>query len=189
MKTPLRGLAAALLACALTACPETTVNDDFGLRPAALKASDWNGTWIPVDGHEDDAVQLTVTAAAQGLILMTEPGKKDAKPIQFALRRATADAKTKLCYAIAQESDAKKQPSTATLLLMRTAADGVLYTWSIDHDTVAAALQSGQLQGTVKTGKDGPHNHLASTPANTIQLLEPQFWNWSEPTCLKRSKE
>lgn len=189
MKTLLRGLAAALIACALTACPETTVNDDFGLQPAALKASDWNGTWIPVDGHEDDAVQLTVTDAAQGHILMTEPGKKDAKPIELALRLATADSKAKLSYAIAQERDAKKQPGSATLLLMRIAADGILYTWSIDHDTVAAALQSGQLQGTVKTAKDGPHNHLDSTPTNATQLLEPQFWNWSEPTCLKRAKE
>ncbi|OYW75524.1 MAG: hypothetical protein B7Z37_12895 [Verrucomicrobia bacterium 12-59-8] len=188
MKTLLRGLAAALLACALTACPETTVNDDFGLKPAALKAADWNGTWTPVDGETDDAVQFTVTNAAQGLILMTERGKKDAKPVEFALRRATADAKLKLCYAIAQERDDKK-PGAASLLLMREADDGILYTWIINHDTVAAALQSGQLQGTVKTGKDGPHSHLDSTPTNATQLLEPQFWNWSEPTCLKRVKE
>ncbi|MCF7790350.1 MAG: hypothetical protein K9N47_29795 [Prosthecobacter sp.] len=76
MKTLLRGLGAALLACVLTACPETTVNDDFGLKPAVLKAGDWNGTWIPVD--DDDAVRFAVTNAEQDLLVLTEPGKKEA---------------------------------------------------------------------------------------------------------------
>lgn len=186
MKTLIRGAAAALLACVLAACPETTVNEDFGLKPAALKAGEWNGTWTPVD--DDDAVQFAVTNAAQGLLVPTEPGKKDAKPIEFQIRRATADSQIKLVFAVAQERDARK-PGAATLFLMRTAAEGVLYTWSINHDTVAAAIQSGQLQGTVKNGKDGPHSHLDSTPANAEKLLEPQYWNWSEPTCLKRAKE
>ena len=184
MKTWLRVLLGSLLACVLTACPETTVDDDFGLKPAVLTAADWNGTWTPAD--DDDTVKFSVTNAALGLIRMTEPGRKDAKPIDFTIRRATTDSKLKLCYAIAREPTDKK--SGATLFLMREADDGVLYTWSINHDAVAAALKSGQLQGTVKITKDGPHNHLASTPANAIQLLQPQFWNWSEPTCLKRVK-
>jgi len=186
MKTLLRGAAVALLACVLTACPETTVNDDFGLKPAMLKAADWNGTWTPVD--DDVAVGFAVTNAEQGVLLLTEPGKKDAKPIEFQIRRATSDSKIKLVFAVAQERDARK-PGAASLFLMRTAVDGVLYTWSIDHDSVAAAIQSGQLQGIVKNGKDGPHSHLESTPANYEKLLEPQYWNWSEPTCLKRVKE
>ncbi len=186
MKILLRSLAAALFACVLTACPETTVNEDFGLKPAVLKAADWNGAWTPVD--DDDAVQFAVTNAAQGLLVLTEPGKKDAKPIEFHIRRATSDSKIKLCFAVAQERDAKKS-GAASLFLMRTAEDGVLYTWLINHDAVAAAIKSGQLKGTVKPDKDGAHSHLDSTPANYEKLLEPQFWNWSEPTCLKRAKQ
>jgi hypothetical protein len=173
-----------LLVCVLTACPETTVDDDFGLKPAVLNAADWNGTWTPVD--DDDSLQFAVTNAAEGRVCMTELGKKDAKPVDINLRRASADPKTKLCFAVFHERDAK-QPA-ASLLLMRAANDGVLYTWSINHDAVADALKSGQLQGAVKTSKDGPHNHLDSTPANAAQLLQPQYWNWSEPTCLKRVK-
>lgn len=186
MKTLFRGLAASLLACVLTACPETTVNEDFGFKPAMLKAADWNGTWTPVD--DDDAVQFAVANADQGLLLLTEPGKKDAKPIVFRIRRASADAKIKLCFAVAQERDAKKT-GAASLFLMRTAESGVLYTWGINHDAVAAAIKSGQLKGSVKSDKDGAHSHLDSTAANYEKLLEPQFWNWSEPTCLKRAKE
>jgi hypothetical protein len=188
MKTLFRGLAAALLACVLTACPETTVNDDFGLKPAVLKVADWDGTWTPVDEGDDDAVQFTVANAAQGLLVLTEPGKKDAKPIEFRIRRATAESKIKLCFAVAQERDAKK-PGAASLFLMRTAESGVLYTWGINHDAVAAAIRSGQLKGSVKADKDGAHSHLDSTAANYEKLLEPQFWSWSEPTCLKRAKQ
>lgn len=188
MKTLFRGFAAALLACALTACPETTVNEDFGLKPAVLKAGDWNGSWTPVDEGDDDAVQFAVANADQGLLVLTEPGKKDAKPIEFRIRRGSADSKIKLCFAVAQERDAKK-PGAASLFLMRTAEGGVLYTWGINHDAVAAAIKSGELKGSVRPDKDGAHSHLDSTPANYEKLLEPQFWSWSEPTCLKRAKE
>lgn len=188
MKTLFRGLAAALLACVLTACPETTVNEDFGLKPAVLKAADWNGSWTPVDEGDDDAVQFTVANAAQGLLVLTEPGKKDAKPIEFRIRRASADSKIKLCFAVAQERVAKK-PGAASLFLMRMAENGVLFTWGVNHDAVAAAIKAGQLNGSVKSDKDGAHSHLDSTAANYEKLLEPQFWSWSEPTCLKRTKE
>lgn len=188
MKTLFRGLAAALLACVLTACPETAVNEDFGLKPAVLKEADWNGSWTPVDEGDDDAVQFTVANAEQGLLVLTEPGKKDAKPIEFRIRRASAYSKIKLCFAVAQERDAKK-PGAASLFLMRTAENGVLYTWGINHDAAAAAIKSGQLKGSVKPDKDGAHSHLDSTPANYEKLLEPQFWSWSEPTCLKRAKQ
>ena len=182
MKNLLRLLAGALLACVLTACPETTVNDDFGLKPAVLKAADWNGSWTPVD--DDDAVHFEVINAKQGLLVLTEPGKKDDKPIEFQIRRASTDARVKLCFAVAHERPAKK--TRETLFLMREAADGVLLTWNINHESVAAAIKAGQLQGTVKPDKDGAHSHLDSTAANYAKLLEPQFWNWSEPTCLRR---
>jgi hypothetical protein len=185
MKTLLRGLAAVVLACALTACPETTVDDGFGLKPEVLHEKEWNGAWVPVD--DDDALQFTVTDAAQGLVVMTEPGKKDDKPVEFKIRRAVASEKVKLLFAVAHERGAKQAGSS--LFLMREADDGVLFTWSIDHEAVAAGIKAGQLQGTVKPDKDGAHSHLDSTAANYAKLLEPQFWNWSEPTCLKRMKK
>ncbi|MDB6005798.1 MAG: hypothetical protein JWR15_2785 [Prosthecobacter sp.] len=185
MKTLLRLVAAVLIACGLTACPETTVNDDFGLKPAVLQATDWNGGWTAVD--DDDVLQFAVTDAAQGVVVMTEPGKKDDKPVEFRIRRASADQKVKLYFAIAHERGEKTLG--ASIFLMREADDGVLFTWSINHDVVAKAIQAGQLQGKVKFEKDDPHNHLDSTAANYAKLLEPQFWNWSEPTCLKRGKE
>ncbi|WP_395744084.1 hypothetical protein [Prosthecobacter sp.] len=182
MKTVLRLFAAVLLASVLTACPETLVDEDFGLKPAVLKAADWNGAWLPVD--DDDVLKFEVTDAAQGLVVMTEPGKKDGKPVEFHLRRATGDAKTKLLFAVARERGEKK--AGPSLFLMREADDGVLYTWSLDHEAVAAAIRAGTLQGTVKMQKDDPHNHVDSTAGNYAKLLEPGFWRWSEPTCLKR---
>ncbi|WP_395736991.1 hypothetical protein [Prosthecobacter sp.] len=185
MKTFFRCAAAAILACVLTACPETTVDDDFGLKPAVLNLKEWSGAWVPVD--DDDALQFTVTDAAAGVMVVTEPGKKDDKPIEFKLRRAVASEKVKLLLAVARERDGKKPGSS--LFLMREANDGVLYTWMIDHDAVAAAIKAGQLKGVVNPDKDGAHSHLDSTPANYAKLMEPQFWNWSEPTCLKRVKK
>lgn len=186
MKKLLRFVVGALLACCMTACPETTVNDDFGLKPAALKAADWNGSWTPAD-DDDDEVQFEVVEADQGKIVMTEPDRKDAKAIEFHLRRASADAKIKLVFAAAHERDAKKPGGM--LFLMREADDGVIYTWSVNHEAVAAAVKAGQLQGTVRSDKEGAHSHLESVPANYVKMLEPQFWNWSEPTCLKRAKK
>lgn len=184
----LRALTAVLLACVLTSCPETTVDDDFGLRPVALKAADWNGAWTAVNEKEEDAVQFAVTDSVQGKILMTEPGKKEDKPVELAIRRASADSKVKLCFAVAKERDAKKS-AAASLFLMRVAEDGVLYTWSINHEAVAAAIKAGHLKGGVKADKDGAHSHLDSAPQNCAKLLEPQFWNWSEPTCLRRTQK
>ena len=44
-----------------------------------------------------------LTDAAQGRFRMTEPERKDAKPIEFTIRRATTDSKLKLCYANATQ--------------------------------------------------------------------------------------
>lgn len=185
MKTMLRILACALAVCGLTSCPETTVDDDFGLSPAALKASDWNGDWTPVG--DDDVFHLAVTDAAKGLLVMTEPGKKDAKPVEISIRQASADKKAKVCFAVIRGQDAKK--SAESFMLMREPEDGVIISWSIDHDAVAAAIRAGQLQGSIKPDKDGAHSHLDSTPANYARLLEPKFWNWSEPSCVQRLKK
>lgn len=181
----LRFCACVLLACGLTSCPETTVEDDFGLKPVELETGDWSGDWTPVD--DDDILQFVITDARQGLILMTEPGKKDAEPVEFKLRRASADDKVELFFAVVRERKEKK--GGASLFLMREPEKGVLITWSIDHEAVAAAIRAGQLKGTVKPDKDGAHSHLDSDPANYAKLLEPQFWNWTEPMCLKRVKK
>ncbi|WP_395748148.1 hypothetical protein [Prosthecobacter sp.] len=185
MKTFFRGLAAAFLASLLTACPETTVDDDFGLKPAVLNAKDWDGAWEAV--NDDDEMKFTVVDTAAGVMVVSEPGKKDDKPIEFKLRRAVAGEKVKLLFAVARERGGKR--AGASLFLMREAEEGVLYSWMIDHDAVAAAIKAGQLKGVVKPDKDGAHSHLESTTANYAKLLEPQFWNWSEPTCLKRLKK
>ena len=183
MKMMLRILASALVVCGLTSCPETTVDDDFGLKPASLDAKDWNGDWTPV--NDKDVIHFAVTDAAGGLLVMTEPGKKDDKPVEISIRQASADKRVKLSFAVVH--DAKK--SGESFMLLRVAEDGVIFSWSIDHDAVAAAIRAGQLQGKVKPDKDGAHSHLDSTPANYARLLEPKFWRWSEPNCLKRVKK
>lgn len=127
--TVLRVLASMLLACGLTSCPETTVGDDFGLKPVELEADDWSGDWIPVD--DDDIIQFAITDARQGGILMTEPGKKDADPVEFKLRRASADDKVGLFFAVVRERKEKK--GGASLFLMREPEKGVWFTWAINH--------------------------------------------------------
>lgn len=185
MKTLLRLAACVLLGCGLTACPETTVGDDFGLQPLVLDAGDWNGAWTPLD--DDSVLQITVTDAAQGLLRMTEPGKKDDQPLDFKLRRASADDKVKLCFALLREKDAA--PAATQIHLMRESDEGALLVWMINDLAVEAAIKAGQLQGSTKRVKNDPHNHLDSVPANYTRLLEPQYWNWSEPSVLKRAKK
>lgn len=186
MKTLLLRLCATvLLACVLTACPETTVDDDFGLKAVTLKAGDWNGSWTPVD--DEDSILFTVTDAAQGIIRITEPGKKDDKPVEFRLRRASSDKDVKLFFLTMREQGDKQ--TTTSLHLIREADEGVILLWVINDSAIEAAIKSGQLKGSTKRVKDDPHNHLDSDPANYTKLLEPQFWNWSEPSVLKRAKK
>ena len=55
-------------------------------------------------------------------------------------------------------------------------------------DAVAKAIKSGRLKGETKVVKNDPQNHLVADPVNYPVLLEPQFWNWTEPMCLRRVK-
>lgn len=184
MKTALHRLAASVvLACLLSACPETTVDEDFGHKPLVLKPDDWNGPWIPLD--DDDRIQFTVIDAAKGILRMTEPGEPKDKPMDFQLRRAGADDKLKLCFALSRDA-AEKQPGTQ-IHLLRQPEEGVILAWMIDDLAVEKAIKAGQLKGTTQRVKDDPHNHLTTDPANHAKLLEPQFWNWSEPMILKRA--
>lgn len=193
MKTRLlRLLGCAMLGCILTACPETTVSEDFGIKPASLKAGDWNGAWVSVDDDGDEVVQITAIDATRGILRMSEPGKKDDKPVDFEIRRASQDGKTELLFALVTEQKNKdkdkEQGGSPSLHLIRADDDGVLLVWSPNHDAIAKGIQSGQLMGTTKLAKGDPQNHLASETTNYTTMLEPQFWNWSEPSVLKRKK-
>lgn len=191
MKTHLfRLLACALLGCLLTACPETTVSDDFGIKPAALKAGEWNGEWVPIDDDKEEVIQITAIDATRGILRMTEPGKKDDKPVDFEIRRASLDSKAHLFFALVTEQKDKDKESAGhpSLHLISADDDGVLLVWSPNHEAIAKGIQSGQLMGTTKLAKGDPQNHLASETTNYTTMLEPQFWNWSEPSVLKRKK-
>jgi len=183
MKTVLLRLAASVLAiCFLSACPETTVDEDFGPKPLVLKPDDWNGLWLPLD--DEDRIQFTVIDAAKGILRMSEPDEKKDKPMDFHLRGAGGDETTKLCFALTSDK-AEKQRSTQ-IHLLRQPEDGVILAWMVDDLAIERAIKAGQLKGTTQRVKDDPHNHLATDSANHAKLLEPQFWNWSSPMILKR---
>lgn len=188
----LRLLSCALFGCLLTACPETTVSDDFGIKPASLKADEWNGTWISVDDNDNEVIEITAMDATRGILRMTEPGKKDEKPVDFELRRASLDGKVQLLFAlVTEQKDKDKDKERAgepTLHLIRAGDNGMLLVWSPNHEAIAKGIQSGQLKGTTKLAKGDPQNHLASETTNYTAMLEPQFWNWSEPSVLKRKQ-
>lgn len=185
MKTFLRIFGSAFLACLLSACPETTVNEDFGVNPPAVDAADWSGSWQAID--DDDVIQFTVTDAEKGVIRMTEPDDKDDEPVEFHLRQAAAGDKSGLQFALITEKASK--PAKITLHLLRQAEEGILLLWTLDDEAVEAALKAGQLKGTTQRVKNEPHNHLDSDPANATKLLAPQFWRWTEPAVLKRLQE
>lgn len=173
-----------VLGCLLTACPETTVDADFDLKPAILKPDDWNGSWIPID--DDDTILFTVVDAAQGVLRMSEPGKKEDKPEDFIFRCTSADPEVNLLFLLTHDKDDKDHD--AGLYLMRVAEKGVIVAWAIDDLAVEKAIKASELKGTTKRVKDDPHNHLVADPASYPRLLEPRFWKWSEPFVLKRVK-
>ncbi|MEZ5385679.1 MAG: hypothetical protein R3F13_09190 [Prosthecobacter sp.] len=183
MKHTFRFLLAALLACALTSCPETTVDENFGARPAVLDADDWNGSWTHA-GDDDDEARFTVLDAALGVVRLEDTDGKD-KPSEILLRQPT-EAKTPLRFATMREIGEEKAP--LPLYLLREGDDGVIFIWGINHEAVAKAIKSGRLKGETKVVKNDPQNHLIADPVNYPVLLEPQFWNWTEPMCLRRVK-
>lgn len=183
MKRVLRIAFSAWLACTLTSCPETTVDEDFGAKPAVLKAEVWNGMWTHA-GDDDDGGRFTVLDPDSGVVRLDDGEGKD-KPTEILVRQPT-EAKTPLRFATFREVGEKSK--LLPLYLLREGEDGVIFIWSIDHEAVAKAIQSGRLKGSTRSVKDDPKNHLASDPANYPVLLEPQFWNWTEPMCLQRMK-
>lgn len=182
MKSAIRIAIVAFLACTLTSCPETTVDEDFGAQPAVLKAEDWNGMWKPAG--DDDEARFTVLDASSGVVRLDDGDAED-KPTKILMRQPT-ESKTPLRFVTFREAGEKNKP--LALYLLREGEDGVIFIWSIDHEAVQKAIQSGRLKGSTKSVKDDPKNHLAADPANYPVLLEPQFWKWTEPMCLQRVK-
>lgn len=192
MKTSLvRSLAALGVACLLTACPETEVGPDFGFSSVVLKAADWDGTYEVLD--DDDLMQLQVTDGPKGQITLTEvPGPQDKKdkkdkPLILTLRRATQDKDDRLYFATLREHG-KTEPDLP-LYLLRATGEGSILLWMVDDKKVEAAIKSGQLKGSVKPDKDGAHSRLDSDAANYPVILQPQFWNWTEPAVMQRRKK
>ncbi len=187
MNTSFLRLAASLaLILLLTACPETYVADDFGSAPVKLKAAEWEGSWYPAE-EADEVFTFCVRDAAQGLLELQEatPKDKTKKPEVFtlALRETGTKTDSKLLFAILKDS---AKTENGTLHLLRRSDDNAFLLWAINQDAVTAALKSGELQGTSKPDKDGPHHTLASDPANYPKLLDPKFWKWTEPSVLIR---
>lgn len=189
MKTPvLRLLAAITLSLFLSACPETTVSDDFGIAPMSLKPAEWEGPWHPADDAEE-VFTFRVRDAQKGMLELREATPKDTtkQPGIFTLCLRESGPKgigPKLHFAILKDTS---KPDEGTLHLLRRSDENVFLLWSINHDAVTAALKSGELQGAAKPDKDGAHNTLASDPQNYSRLLDPRFWNWSEPTTMLRN--
>jgi len=187
MKTHFFRLAASLaLTLLLTSCPETYVADDFGSAPVKLKPAEWEGSWHPAD-DADEVFTFRVRDAAQGLLELQEgvPKDKTKKPEVFTLtlRDSGIKSDSKLLFAIFKDT---AKPENGTLHLLRRSDDDVFLLWAIHHDAVTAAIKSGQLKGSILPDKDGPHNSLASDPANYPKLLDPKFWKWTEPSLLVR---
>jgi hypothetical protein len=178
----LRLAVALLLACLLSACPETTVDENFGLKPLELQPEDWNGLWTPVD--DDEKMKFTIIAPDKGVLRISDPEDKKGKPTDLRLHRASADEKAELFFALMVEQDEREAKNQ--IMLMRKAEKDILVAWMIDDEAIEAAIKSGDLKGTTRRVKNDPHNHLASDPANYPRLLSPQYWQWTEPMMLKR---
>jgi hypothetical protein len=188
MKTHLPRLFAAIgIVTLLTACPETYVADDFGATALHLKPAEWEGSWHPAD-DADEVFTFRVRDAGQGMLELQEakPEDKTKKPEVFtlALRETGTKTDSKLLFAILKDAT---KTENGKLHLLRRPDDNVFLLWAINQDAVTAALKSGELQGTSKPDKDGPHNTLATDYANYPKLLDPKFWNWTEPTVMVRS--
>lgn len=183
---PLHLIISLALTLLLTACPETYVADDFGSAEVKLKPAEWEGSWHPAD-DADEVFSFRVHDAEKGLLELQEaaPKEKTKKPAVFALtlRDSGIKSESKLLFAILKDT---AKPENGTLHLLRRPDDHVFLLWAINHDAVTAAIKSGELKGSVLPDKDGPHNSLASDPANYPKLLDPKFWKWTEPSVLVR---
>lgn len=198
MKTKLLHLLGGVaMAAFLTACPETTVPDNFGATTIGLKpenAEEWEGSWHPVDDPKE-VFTFHVSDAKQGLMEIrdvpdptAEPQDPPKKPNLYTLtlRDTGVNTEEKLHFAIIKDTS---KPDNGTLYLIRYPKDGVCILWGIDHEAVSAAITSREIQGLTKRDKDNdPHNSLGDDPADYPKLLAPKFWKWTEPAVMVKAK-
>ena len=184
---------AVLMMLGLTACPQTSVPRNFGAKPLALKTEDWQGTW-QIAGENDD-LRFVVKDAAAGQITVLEPDaekKKDKdEPVEIVIRETGAKEDGARAFMIVMSEPGGDRGS---LNLITVANKGTFHSWNMKHDVVEAAVKSGELKGEVKEvqdkGDQKPHNHtsLHADPANYDKLMDPKYWDWSEPGTFVRKQ-
>lgn len=182
---------AILMMLGLTACPQTSVQRDFGGMPLGLKIGDWQGVWQIV-GEEDD-FRFVVKDAAAGLITAQDTEKKkdgkEEEPVELLIRETGAKEDGDRAFMIVLSEPGGDRGS---LNLISKPEKNTFHSWNLKHDIVEAAVKSGELKGEIKEVKDKgdqkPHNHtsLNSDPANYEKLMDPKFWEWTKPDTFTR---
>ncbi len=186
MKKKLALLLAAITTTAcLTSCPETTVPRQFGLKPAPLKATVWEGNWAAIDSA-DETIRFSIKEAGEGVLTVTEP-PKDGKPgnTMEVYVRPQSRAKDSHLYFLSYFD--KPADQSGDLSLITKSDDHFFYLWHPNHEAVEKAVASGKLKGSVTKTKDGAHSALAADPANYSVLGSPEFWDWSKPQAFFRT--
>jgi len=175
----------ALLALTLSSCPETTVSEEFGLTPVKLDKAEWQGRWIEAGKPDDEGFVFTIIDAAKGIFEARGTGKED-KPLEVRIHSA-GGPDDRLCFlTYTDKASAKRGP----LHLITRPKDHVFVLWGPNHQEMARGVKSGELKGKLVKGDKDDHQHteLDSDPANYARLLEPRYWNWTEPDTFVRSR-
>lgn len=186
MKTKLTAmLSATLLALMLSSCPETTVSNDFGLTPLKLDKAEWEGTWIAAGKPAKEGFVFEVTDAANGGFEARGTGKDD-KPLVVRIHEAGGTDK-RLCFLIYTDKASNKR---GPLHLISRPKDNRFVLWGPNHGEIAQGVKSGELKGTLVKGDKDDHQHteLDTDPANYAKLLDPRYWNWTDPDTFVRSR-
>jgi hypothetical protein len=173
------------LTMVLCSCPETTVPITFGTSPLKLSKADWNGKWTEAGKPATESIVFTVSDAAKGRFTAQGSGKDD-KPIEVLVHSAGAP-EDKLCFLTYID---KPTDSRGPLRLVSKPKDGVFLLWDVNHAEIQKAIKSGELKGRLVKGdkEDHKHSEVDADVSNYGKLLEPRFWNWSEPETFVRSK-
>lgn len=185
---------AVLMMLGLTACPQTSVPRNFGGKPLALKAEDWQGTWR-IAGDDED-LQFTVKDAAKGLIIVVaeeaEKKKDKEEPIEIVMHETGAKEDGARAFMIVLSEPGGDRGSVS---LITKPEKNTFHSWNMRHDVVEAAVKSGELKGEVKEVKEKsdekPHTHtsLAADQVNYDKLMDSKFWEWMKPDTFVRKQE
>lgn len=174
----------ALVAC-LTSCPETKVPRHFGLKPATLKAAEWEGDWSSPDAS-DDPIHLAIDHTDQGALISTEPAKDGKKGSSFKIYvwHQSAAKDSHLYFFSLFE---KPGEETGSIGLLTKPEANVFYLWNPNHEAIAEAIKSGRLKGKLEKNKNDTLSTLAADPANYTALGSPEFWDWTRPSASVRN--